>query len=78
MNKDTRIIKFLSVVIGIAAIILSIGSVGGLEQNTMSIKNTCICQVMSWIMFLFAIKTWDRMKFIEEGRCKHHGSRKTV
>ena len=74
MNKDTRIIKFLSVVIGIAAIILSIGSVGGLEQNTMSIKNTCICQVMSWLMFLISVKTWDKMEIIEEGRCKHHGS----
>ena len=74
MNRDTRIIKFLSVVIGIAAIILSIGSVGGLEQNTMSIKSTCICQLLSWLMFLISVKTWDKMEIIEEGRCKHHGS----
>ena len=77
MNKDTKIIKLICEIIGIISIILVIGSVGGLEQNTLTILGFFKWQLGAWLAFILSIVGWYKMQAIEDGRFKR-GIRKAV
>ena len=68
MNKDTKIIKAVCSVVGIIAVMLVIGLVGGLENDAISCNAFIKAETVCIILLYLSIKGIDAMERIDEGR----------
>ena len=68
MNKDTKIIKTICGIVGLVAILLVAGFVGGYENDTVStgvfLKAEAVCNILLYA----SIRVIDKMQQIEDGR----------
>lgn len=77
MNKDIKICQFICKIIGVISIFLIIGTIGGLEENTLSIIGFLSWQLASWLGFTLSLIAYYKLQSIEDGRLSR-GKRKAV
>ena len=70
MNKDTKIIKTICVVIATISAIIIIGLLGGFEQSTVDEMAFIKCQLISCATLGLSLLGTYYMEEIEQGRCK--------
>lgn len=72
MNKDTKMIKVICAVIGILAVIASIGLVGGLELDRIGYMRCVKAEVICFVLIFVSVRLVIAMNNIEQGRNKKY------